>query len=140
MVNTISTDMLSKESINGYLNMLVRSFCFKFGLTYKIRGKLKCVSYNSVKSKLKLTDIDIKNGIFVNSSYEYAYYSKDYIINGLSSEVLTLCLTNIDKEFAISGSFVGLMNVEHLRVNSEIELFNKIRDLHKHRPRRQHSL
>lgn len=132
MVNTVSTNIVSKDEADCYLDRLVSGFCFRFGLTYKASSKINCLRYDSSKSKLKLTDI--RDGIFVNSNNKYVYYSKDYIINGLSSEVLTLCLTNIDREFAISGSFVGLINGEHLRVKSENELFNKIRDLHKHRP------
>lgn len=132
MVSTISNDIVDKDEANCYLDRLIKGFCLRFGLTYKISGKISCLSYDSIKSKLKL--YDIKDGIFVNSSNKYVYYSKDYIINGLSSEVLTLCLTNIDREFAISGSFVGLMNGEHLRVKGETELFYKIRDLHKCRP------
>ena len=131
MFNTISTDIVDKDEANCYLDRLVKGFCFRFGLTYKANSKINCLRYDSSKSKLKLTDI--KDGIFIDSNNKYAYYSKSYIINGLNSEVLTVCLTNVNKEFAISGSFVGLMNGEHLRVKGEIELFTKIRDLHKYR-------
>ena len=132
MVNAISTDSIDKDEANCYLDRLVKGFCLRFGLTYKASSKINCLRYDSSKSKLKLTDI--KDGIFINSSNKYVYYSKDYIINGVNSEVLTICLTNIDREFAILGSFVGLMNGEHLRVKGETELFYKIRDLHKCRP------
>ena len=132
MVNTISTDIVDKDEINCYLDRLVKGFCIRFGLTYKANSKINCLRYDYFKSKLKLTDI--KDGIFIDGSNKYVYYSKDYIINGLNSEVLTVCLININREFAISGSFVGLINGEHLRVKGEIELFNKIRDLHKYRP------
>ena len=132
MVNTISTDIVDKDEANCYLDRLIKGFCLRFGLTYKISGNIDCLSYESSKSKLKL--YYIKDGIFVNSNSKYVYYSKSYIINGVKSEVLTICLTNVNREFAISGSFVGLMNGEHLRVKGETELFYKIRDLHKHRP------
>lgn len=132
MVNAISTDIVDKDEANCYLDRLIKGFCLRFGLTYKASSKINCLRYDSSKSKLKLTDI--KDGIFINSSNKYVYYSKSYIINGVKSEVLTICLTNVNREFAISGSFVGLMNGEHLRVKGETELFNKIRDLHKYRP------
>lgn len=127
----VLTTIVNKNELGESLDRLVSSFCNMNGLKFRVATQPTWHKYGSNKSGLRVDDF-IDKGLFVNTSSNYAYLSREYdITDGKKSLGLVVYMVNLNKCVAVSGEFVGLGNGEYIFSDNLTELFKLMMAYHK---------
>ena len=127
----VLTTIVNKNELGESLDRLVSSFCNMNGLKFRVATPPTWHKYGSNKSGLRVDDF-IDKGLFVNTSSNYSYLSKEYdITDGKKSLGLVVYMINLNKCVAVSGEFVGLGNGEYIFSDNLTELFKLMMAYHK---------
>ena len=127
----VLTTIVNKNELGESLDRLVRSFCNMNGLKFRVATQPTWHKYGSNTSGLRVDDF-IDKGLFVNTSSNYAYLSREYdITDGKKSLGLVVYMVNLNKCVAVSGEFVGLGNGEYIFSDNLTELFKLMMAYHK---------
>lgn len=127
----VLTTIVNKNELGESLDRLVSSFCNMNGLKFRVATQPTWHKYGSNKSGLRVDDF-IDKGLFVNTSSNYAYLSREYdITDGKKSLGLVVYMINLNKCVAVSGEFVGLGNGEYIFSDNLTELFKLMMAYHK---------
>lgn len=127
----VLTTIVNKNELGESLDRLVSSFCNMNGLKFRVATSPTWHKYGSNKSGLRVDDF-IDKGLFVNTSSNYAYLSREYdITDGKKSLGLVVYMVNLNKCVAVSGEFVGLGNGEYIFSDNLTELFKLMMAYHK---------
>ena len=127
----VLTTIVNKNELGESLDRLVSSFCNMNGLKFRVATQPTWHKYGSNTSGLRVDDF-IDKGLFVNTSSNYAYLSREYdITDGKKSLGLVVYMINLNKCVAVSGEFVGLGNGEYIFSDNLTELFKLIMAYHK---------
>lgn len=127
----VLTTIVNKNELGESLDRLVSSFCNMNGLKFRVATQPTWHKYGSNTSGLRVDDF-IDKGLFVNTSSNYAYLSREYdITDGKKSLGLVVYMINLNKCVAVSGEFVGLGNGEYIFSDNLTELFKLMMDYHK---------
>lgn len=127
----VLTTIVNKNELGESLDRLVSSFCNMNGLKFRVATSPTWHKYGSNKSGLRVDDF-IDKGLFVNTSSNYSYLSKEYdITDGKKSLGLVVYMVNLNKCVAVSGEFVGLGNGEYIFSDNITELFKLMMAYHK---------
>lgn len=127
----VLTTIVNKNELGESLDRLVSSFCNMNGLKFRVATSPTWHKYGSNKSGLRVDDF-IDKGLFVNTSSNYAYLSREYdITDGKKSLGLVVYMINLNKCVAVSGEFVGLGNGEYIFSDNLTELFKLMMAYHK---------
>lgn len=127
----VLTTTVNKNELGETLDRLVSSFCNMNGLKFRVATPPTWHKYGSNTSGLRVDDF-IDKGLFVNTSSNYSYLSKEYdITDGKKSLGLVVYMINLNKCVAVSGEFVGLGNGEYIFSDNLTELFKLIIAYHK---------
>ena len=129
----VLTTIVNKNELGESLDRLVSSFCNMNGLKFRVATQPTWHKYGSNTSGLRVDDF-IDKGLFVNTSSNYAYLSREYdITDGKKSLGLVVYMINLNKCVAVSGEFVGLGNGEYIFSDNLTELFKLMMAYHKNR-------
>lgn len=127
----VLTTIVNKNELGESLDRLVSSFCNMNGLKFRVATQPTWHKYGSNTSGLRVDDF-IDKGLFVNTSSNYAYLSREYdITDGKKSLGLVVYMINLNKCVAVSGEFVGLGNGEYIFSDNLTELFKLMMAYHK---------
>ena len=127
----VLTTIVNKNELGESLDRLVSSFCNMNGLKFRVVTPPTWHKYGSNNSGLRV-DGFIDKGLFVNTSSNYSYLSKEYdITDGKKSLGLVVYMINLNKCVAVSGDFVGLGNGEYIFSDNLTDLFKLIMAYHK---------
>lgn len=127
----VLTTVVNKNELGETLDRLVSSFCNMNGLKFRVATPPTWHKYGSNNSGLRVDDF-INKGLFVNTSSNYSYLSKEYdITDGKKSLGLVVYMINLSKCVAVSGEFVGLGNGEYIFSDNLTELFKLMIAYHK---------
>lgn len=127
----VLTTIVNKNELGESLDRLVSSFCNMNGLKFRVATQPTWHKYGSNTSGLRVDDF-IDKGLFVNTSSNYSYLSKEYdITDGKKSLGLVVYMINLNKCVAVSGEFVGLGNGEYIFSDNLTELFKLMMAYHK---------
>ena len=127
----VLTTIVNKNELGESLDRLVSSFCNMNGLKFRVATQPTWHKYGSNTSGLRVDDF-IDKGLFVNTSSNYAYLSREYdITDGKKSLGLVVYMVNLNKCVAVSGEFVGLGNGEYIFSDNLTELFKLMMAYHK---------
>lgn len=127
----VLTTTVNKNELGESLDRLVRSFCNMNGLKFRVATQPTWHKYGSNTSGLRVDDF-VDKGLFVNTSSNYAYLSREYdITDGKKSLGLVVYMINLNKCVAVSGEFVGLGNGEYIFSDNLTELFKLMMAYHK---------
>lgn len=127
----VLTTVVNKNELGETLDRLVSSFCNMNGLKFRVATPPTWHKYVSNNSGLRVDDF-IDKGLFVNTSSNYSYLSKEYdITDGKKSLGLVVYMINLSKCVAVSGGFVGLGNGEYIFSDNLTELFKLMMAYHK---------
>lgn len=127
----VLTTIVNKNELGESLDRLVSSFCNMNGLKFRVATQPTWHKYGSNTSGLRVDDF-IDKGLFVNTSSNYAYLSREYdITDGKKSLGLVVYMINLNKCVAVSGEFAGLGNGEYIFSDNLTELFKLMMAYHK---------
>lgn len=127
----VLTTVVNKNELGETLDRLVSSFCNMNGLKFRVATPPTWHKYGSNNSGLRVDDF-IDKGLFVNTSSNYSYLSKEYdITDGKKSLGLVVYMINLSKCVAVSGEFVGLGNGKYIFSDNLTELFKLMVAYHK---------
>lgn len=127
----VLTTVVNKNELGETLGRLVSSFCNMNGLKFRVATPPTWHKYVSNNSGLRVDDF-IDKGLFVNTSSNYSYLSREYdITDGKKSLSLVVYMINLSKCVAVSGEFVGLGNGEYIFSDNLTELFKLMMTYHK---------
>lgn len=127
----VLTTVVNKNELGETLDRLVSSFCNMNGLKFRVATQPTWHKYGSNTSGLRVDDF-IDKGLFVNTSSNYAYLSREYdITDGKKSLGLVVYMVDLNKCVAVSGEFVGLGNGEYIFSDNLTELFKLMMAYHK---------